>query len=143
MKRLMTRLHAAVYRRFGGRFLGSMGGHPVLLLETVGRHSGVKRQTPVQFMADGQGFVVVAANGGAARPPAWYLNLCANPAGRVQVGDREMVVTAHEEHGQSREALWEELTAASRYLERTQRKAGRELPVMVLKPEGRHGISAS
>lgn len=40
MKRWMTRLHASVYGRSSGRVLGRMGGAPVLLLETTGRHTG-------------------------------------------------------------------------------------------------------
>ena len=78
MPRWVTRLHAWVYRRSGGRLLGRMGGQPVLLLRTTGRRSGRTRSTPVQYLADGDTFVVVAANSGAARPPAWYFNLCAD-----------------------------------------------------------------
>ena len=37
-----------VYRRSGGRVLGRLGGQPVLLLQTTGRHSGQTRTTPVQ-----------------------------------------------------------------------------------------------
>ena len=66
MPRWMTRLHAWVYRRSGGRFLGRMGGQPVLLLQTTGRRSGQTRTTPVQYLADGDTFVVVASNAGAA-----------------------------------------------------------------------------
>jgi deazaflavin-dependent oxidoreductase (nitroreductase family) len=79
MTRRATRLHAWVYRRSGGSVLGRMGGQPVLLLETAGRRTGRRRTTPVQYLADGDTFVVVASNAGAARPPAWYLNLRANP----------------------------------------------------------------
>ena len=84
MPRWVTRLHAWVYRRSGGRVLGRMGGQPVLLLQTTGRRSGRTRTTPVQYLADGDTFVVVASNAGAARPPAWYLNLRANPHARIR-----------------------------------------------------------
>ena len=56
-----------------------MGGQPVLLLETVGRRTGRRRTTPVQYLADGEAFVVLASNAGAPRPPAWWLNLLADP----------------------------------------------------------------
>ena len=39
---------------------------------------------------DGETFVVVASNAGAARPPAWYLNLQANPHARIDVGGRSV-----------------------------------------------------
>jgi F420H(2)-dependent quinone reductase len=134
MRRWVTRLHAWVYRRSGGRVLGRMGGQPVLLLQTTGRRSGRARTTPVQYLADGDTFVVVASNAGAARPPAWYLNLRADPHARIEVGPRSAEVRAQEAAGQERAELWQRLTAANRYLERAARKAGRELPLMALVP---------
>jgi deazaflavin-dependent oxidoreductase (nitroreductase family) len=134
MPRWVTHLHAWVYRRSGGRVLGRMGGQPVLLLQTTGRRSGRTRTTPVQYLADDDTFVVVASNAGAARPPAWYLNLHANPDARVQVGQRAIDVRAQEAAGQERAELWQRLTAANRYLERAARKARRDLPLMALVP---------
>jgi deazaflavin-dependent oxidoreductase (nitroreductase family) len=134
MPRWVTRLHAWVYRRSGGRLLGRMGGQPVLLLQTTGRRSGRTRSTPVQYLADGDTFVVVASNAGAARPPAWYLNLHANRHARVEVGGRSVDVRAHEATGQERAELWQRLTAANRYLERAAREARRDLPLLALVP---------
>jgi deazaflavin-dependent oxidoreductase (nitroreductase family) len=115
MPRWVTRLHAWVYRRSGGRVVGRMGGQPVLLLQATGRRSGQTHITPVQYLADGDTFVVVASNAGAARPPAWYLNLRANPRARVELGARRIDVRAQEAAGQEREALWERLAAANRF----------------------------
>jgi F420H(2)-dependent quinone reductase len=134
MRSWATRLHAWVYRRSGGRFLGRMGGQPVLLVQTTGRRSGRTRTTPVQYLTEGDTFVVVASNAGAARPPAWYLNLRANPHARVRVGARSIEVRAREVAGQERVALWRRLTAANRYLERAARKSGRDLPLVGLVP---------
>jgi deazaflavin-dependent oxidoreductase (nitroreductase family) len=134
MPRWVTRLHAWVYRRSGGRFLGRMGGQPVLLLQTTGRRSGRTRTTPVQYLADGDTFVVVASDAGAARPPAWYLNLRADPHARVDIGPRTVDIRAHEATGQEHAELWQRLTTANRYLERAARKARRDLPLMALIP---------
>jgi deazaflavin-dependent oxidoreductase (nitroreductase family) len=134
MMRTATRVHAWVYRRSGGRVLGRMGGQPVLLLHTTGRRTGQLRTTPVQYLADGDTFVVVASNAGAARAPAWYLNLRADPHARVEVGARTLDVRAREAAGQERVALWQRLTAANRHLERAARRAGRDLPLMALVP---------
>ena len=134
MKRWGTRLHAAIYRLTRGRVLGRVGGQPVLLLETAGRRTGQPRTTPVQYLADGDTFVVVASNAGAARPPGWYLNLHANRHARVEVGPRTVDVRAQEAAGQERAELWQRLTAANRYLERAARKAGRDLPLIALIP---------
>ncbi|MEA2483281.1 MAG: hypothetical protein QOC55_1228 [Thermoleophilaceae bacterium] len=111
-----------------------MGGQPVLLLQTTGRRSGRTHMTPVQYSADGDSFVIVASDAGAARAPAWYLNLRAKPDARVRVGSRTIDVQAREAVGHERAERWQQLTAANRHLERAARKAGRELPLMVLAP---------
>jgi F420H(2)-dependent quinone reductase len=134
MKRWGTRLHAAILRLTRGRVLGRVGGQPVLLLQTTGRRTGQSRTTPVQYLADGERFVIVASNAGAVRPPAWYFNLCASPGARIDVGGRSVDVRAQEAAGQERAELWRRSTAGNRYLERAARKARRELPLMVLVP---------
>jgi deazaflavin-dependent oxidoreductase (nitroreductase family) len=134
MKHLGTRIHAAVYRRSRGRILGKVGGQPVLLLSTVGRRTGSPRTTPLQYLKSGKAFVVVASNAGAARPPAWYWNLRANPRVRVQVGAVTGDVRARELMGDERTALWQRLTDANRHLERAADQAGRELPLLHLEP---------
>jgi deazaflavin-dependent oxidoreductase (nitroreductase family) len=132
MPRWVTRLHVWVYRCSGGRVLGRIGGQPVLLLHTTGRRSGRPRTTPVQYLADGDTFVVVASNAGAVRPPAWYLNLRANQNAQIDVGARSVDVWAQEATGDERAQLWQRLTAANRYLDRAARKARRDLPLMAL-----------
>jgi deazaflavin-dependent oxidoreductase (nitroreductase family) len=134
MKRWGARLHAAIFRLTRGRVLGRVGGQPVLLLQTTGRRTGQPRTTPVQYLADGERLVVVASNAGAARPPAWYFNLCARPDARIDVGGHSIEVRAQEAAGQERAELWRRLTAANRYLERAARKARRDLPLMALVP---------
>jgi deazaflavin-dependent oxidoreductase (nitroreductase family) len=134
--RRWTSLHAWVYRRSGGRVLGRMGGQPVLLLQTTGRRSGQTRTTPVEYAAHGESFVVVAANHGAQHPPAWYLNLAADPKGRIRIREKSFDVVAREASGDERTDLWHELIAANRYLPRVQTKAGRQLPLLVLTPTG-------
>jgi deazaflavin-dependent oxidoreductase (nitroreductase family) len=46
------------------------------------------------YADDGITRVVVASNGGSDRPPAWLLNVQADPAVRVQVGDERYEATA-------------------------------------------------
>jgi deazaflavin-dependent oxidoreductase (nitroreductase family) len=111
-----------------------MGGQPVLLLDTVGRRTGQRRQTPVQYLRDEEAYVVVAADRGAPHPPAWYLNLGANPHALIHIGSRAIDVEAREATGEERAELWRRLVDANRYLERTARKARRELPLLLLEP---------
>ena len=81
--RAWSRLHARLNRLSRGRLLPRWFGAPVLVLETVGRRSGRVRATPVLFLRDGERFVVYAANAGAHRTPAWWLNL--RDAGEAEV----------------------------------------------------------
>jgi deazaflavin-dependent oxidoreductase (nitroreductase family) len=130
----MTSAAVRLYRLTRGRVLGHIGGQPVLLLETIGRRTGRRRTTPLQYLADDEAFVVVASNRGAAHPPAWYLNLRAHPGARVQVGARTIDVRAHQIDGDERDERWDQMTAGNRHLEDAARKAGRSLPLVTLTP---------
>ena len=70
LQRAGSRLHARLYCRSGGR-LGRrwFGGAPVMVLKTVGRRSGRRRQTPVLYLRDGERLVVTPANAGASLTP--------------------------------------------------------------------------
>jgi deazaflavin-dependent oxidoreductase (nitroreductase family) len=132
-----TIVPVALYRLTGGRLFGRIGGQAVLLLSTTGRRSGRPRTTPVQYLRDGDAFVVVASNAGARKPPAWLFNLRAEPGARVQVGRETLNVTARETAGAERVALWRRLASANPALARAAQRAGRELPVVVLAQDAR------
>jgi deazaflavin-dependent oxidoreductase (nitroreductase family) len=132
VKHAWTQLHAAAYRATGGRLLGRLGGQPILLLHTIGRRTGRHRVTPVEYVVDGEQLIVVAANAGALLPPAWYLNLLAQPAVEVRVGSEMIEARAHELRVDERERIWARLASGNPGLVRAQRKAGRTLPVIVL-----------
>ena len=134
MFRLVTAAHTGVYRASGGRFGGEMQGNPVLLLETTGRKSGRKRTTPLLYLPDGRNMVIVASKGGAAKHPAWWLNLRANPETVVQVGPRTREVRAEETAGEDRARLWERLVAMYPGYADYQRRTNREIPVVRLRP---------
>jgi deazaflavin-dependent oxidoreductase (nitroreductase family) len=132
MSRLMNRGHVWLYRRSGGKLLGRMGGQRVVLLTTKGRRTGESRTTPVQCSGVGDAWIIVASNRGAPAPPAWYLNLTAEPEVTVECGRETLRLSAREVTGAERERLWAELMAANRSLEPTQRRARRLLSLIVL-----------
>ena len=109
--RLAGKLNVPIYRLSRGRLLGDMGGSPVLLLTTTGRKSGQQRTAPVIFMRDGESLVVIGSNAGNTRPPAWALNLVANPGAEVQVRGEKWPVTARVAEGEERARLWERFNA--------------------------------
>jgi deazaflavin-dependent oxidoreductase (nitroreductase family) len=82
------RFHAALYVRSGGRVGHRLAGVPSLILWTTGRRTGTSRPAVLIYARDGDGYAVVASNHGFDRPPAWLLNIRANPSVSVQVGPR-------------------------------------------------------
>ena len=80
------RLHQALYVRTDGRLGHHLIGVPSLILRTTGRTSGLTRDAVLAYGRDGDGYVVVASNGGQDRPPAWLHNVAAQPVVGIQVG---------------------------------------------------------
>src|SRR5687768_9149853 len=87
-------VHHWLYIRTDGRVGHRLLGVPTLLLRTVGRRSLQERTSALAYATDGDGYYVVPSNGGADRPPAWLLNLQADPEVQVQIGRRRMRATA-------------------------------------------------
>jgi deazaflavin-dependent oxidoreductase (nitroreductase family) len=81
---VVSPLQRQLYRRSHGR-LSLTGRAPVLLLTTVGRHTGKLRTVPVFFLRDGDRLLICNVNPGFEHPNPWTLNLRANPAARVEI----------------------------------------------------------
>lgn len=130
------RIHRALYRISRGRIGHRLGSATFLLLTTRGRRSGLPRTVPLAYVEDGPGWIVVAANGGADRDPAWLLNLRADRSATVQVGTTRTTVTSREASAAERVHL---LTLArfQSFLHRVlhryyERMTPRSLPVVIL-----------
>jgi deazaflavin-dependent oxidoreductase (nitroreductase family) len=123
-----------VGRLTGGRVV-ALGLAPALLLTTTGRRSGRERTTPLLYVDDGGGYVVVGSNWGRASQPAWALNLLAHPEGSVRVGGRVIPVRARVLSGAERGRAWRlALRAWPAYDTYARRAAGRRLHVFRLVP---------
>ncbi len=122
-----------LYRRSGGRIAGTMKGAPVLLLTTTGRRSGRPWTTPVIYQPDGDGWVLIASNGGRPRHPAWWLNLRASPEATVQIGRETVPVTAEAVDGGDRDRLWQVMTAVYPGYDRYATRTTRRIPVVRLR----------
>ena len=134
-QRRLGGLHARLYRRSGGRLGRRYFGAPVMVLETVGRRSGTPRSTPVIYLADGHGLVVVPANGGADREPAWWLNLRAAGSAVAVIGGERRRVRPRIAHGEERERLWRRFASMYPAVDDYGGFTDRELPVVVLEPD--------
>ena len=87
-------LNKLTARRIGRK--GKVMGFNALVLTTIGRKSGVERQSPVGwFPGPDDSWLIVAAAAGAAGNPAWYYNLAAHPDQVwIEMGGRKVAVTA-------------------------------------------------
>ena len=83
--------HVSAYRLFGGRVAM---GERTLLLTTRGRKTGKENTKPLFYVEDGGCLYIVASYGGNDTPPAWYLNLTANPEVTVEVGSSKRIYLA-------------------------------------------------
>lgn len=133
---LGSRAHAWVVRRTAGRVGGHAFGSAILVLRTVGRHSGKQRDAPMFYLdqGDGDGFAVVASNAASTRVPAWWLNLQAQPEALAFVRGKSHPVTARAATEQERETLWPAFVDLYRGYEHYKSIATRELPVVILEP---------
>jgi deazaflavin-dependent oxidoreductase (nitroreductase family) len=122
---LLRRTHGRISRLWRRR---------TLLLTTRGRRSGLPRTVPLQFFPDGESFVVVAANSGLPRPPAWYLNLAAEPGATVEADGRTLDVHADQLADTEATAFWPRVLEAAPDYSRYPRRIGRLPPLLRLTP---------
>jgi deazaflavin-dependent oxidoreductase (nitroreductase family) len=127
--------HIARYRETGGREGHDWRGTSTLLLTTKGRRSGEERTTPLIYGRHDGEYLIVASRGGADDPPAWYLNLRAEPRAEIQVRDERFPVRARDATPDEKPELWRIMTAEWPDYDNYQRKTDREIPVVVLERE--------
>lgn len=133
--RTTLRVHQSLYEKTDGIVGHRLLGVATLLLRTTGRRSGQTRTNALNYVEDGGRYIVVASKGGAPTPPAWFLNLQANPDVEVQIARRRIHCTAtvvgHEDPEFAR--LWRLADEANsgRY-DAYQRKTQRQIPLVVL-----------
>ncbi|MTD52794.1 nitroreductase family deazaflavin-dependent oxidoreductase [Amycolatopsis pithecellobii] len=107
-------------------------GVPALILITTGRKSGQERKSPLIYQEVDGAYVVVASKGGAPEHPAWYLNLQANPAVKVQVKGDKFAAKAHTADAAERAKLWPVMAKVWPSYDEYQKKTDRQIPVVVL-----------
>ncbi len=115
---------------------GPMAGRPLLLLTTIGAKSGQRRTTPMMSIPDGDRWLVIASNAGAATHPDWYRNLVAHPQVTVEVGADTFEATASVVEGEERARLWSSIVERYPFFADHQAKITREIPVIALTRRG-------
>jgi deazaflavin-dependent oxidoreductase (nitroreductase family) len=132
---LVAPLHARLALATNGWVSPNLGGRPGIILETIGRRSGIPRRVVLTYLPDGERIVVIASNYGREGHPAWYRNIEAQPS--VTIIYKRFRKPYH-----ARIAVGEERL---QYLRATDdatygvyaayaRKTSREIPVVILEP---------
>jgi deazaflavin-dependent oxidoreductase (nitroreductase family) len=134
VQKTITRLHRMLLQSPVGRMFSALPGPQFLVLETTGRKSGQRRQTPLSFTRDGDAYIVIASNGGSPRHPDWYLNLQADPNADVDLAGRTKAVRAETVSGSDRDRLWRAAVQSYPGYTGYQMRASREIPVVRLVP---------
>lgn len=123
------------FRANGGHVETAGFGDRLVLLHTRGARTGEERIAPTMALRDGDSWLVYASKAGAPENPAWYYNLIENPDITIETPEGLVEVTAHELHGDEREAAWQQVVSVAAGFADYQVKAGpRLIPVLRLTP---------
>ena len=132
---VVPRLDRVVHRFSGGRFMIGQAVVPSLMLTTVGRKSGLERETPLACLPDDDGtFVVVGSNFGRESHPSWTTNLMANPTASVSFRQEVVEVDAVLLEGRDREVAWTRVATVWPNYGTYEERSGRRLRVFRLVP---------
>jgi deazaflavin-dependent oxidoreductase (nitroreductase family) len=107
-------------------------GTKILVLFTTGRKSGGERANALIFEPDGDDYLIVASKGGAPAPPAWFLNLEAEPTVEVQVKGDRFKANARIATDEEKPRMWAKMVGAWPSYDDYQAKTDRQIPVVVL-----------
>jgi deazaflavin-dependent oxidoreductase (nitroreductase family) len=112
-----------------------MDGLPVVMLTTRGARSGQLRSSPLMAFPKGDDtWLVVASAAGAAKHPAWAVNMTRNPQDVwIETGGRKLRVTPTLLQGPERDEAWAWITEQASRFGGYQDKTDREIPVFRLR----------
>lgn len=100
----------------------------------MGWKTGKRRTTPLLYITEGNGWVVVASNGGRPKDPSWWSNLKRNHAAEIQIGREIRKAQARKASTEEKAKLWPLVTKMYPTYDDYQRKTDREIPVVILEP---------
>ncbi len=127
--------HVRRYQETDGAEGHDWQGTQTLLLTTTGRRSGESRTTPLIYGEHDGDYLIVGSKGGADAPPAWLLNLLADPDVQLQVRGDRFPARARIASAEEKPELWATMVGHWPPYDEYQRKTEREIPVVVLEKE--------
>ena len=122
------------FRNHGGVMPeGPFHENPTLLLTMTGARSGRTLTTPLTYVTDADGaLIVMASAGGRPRLPAWATNIRANPDVSIEVLGERYRATAVETRGDERTRALARMTDALPRFGEYQRTVERQIPLFRL-----------
>ena len=128
-----SKAHSFVLHHTNG-WIGGNLGQPMVLMYTIGSKTGLERRVPLQYYpAEPEGIMVLASNNGQPKAPGWYYNLKAHPDIEIVVGRQKRRVHAEELSPERRAEVWPEMRRRNSAIDKYAAKAGRILPIMLLR----------
>ena len=110
-------------------------GLPCIIVTHTGNKTGAVRKTPLMRVKNGDGYVLVASQGGAPKNPVWVYNLRADP--NVEIRDKTDVFkmqVREVDDAAERERVWALCVAAFPPYEEYKNKTSRTIPVFIAEP---------
>ena len=115
--------------------LDSGGRAQVLMVTSPGRRTGLPRSTMVRFLEHDGGYLVWGSGSGSPTDPDWFRNLRRAESARIEIGTRGLAVRPEVLVGPERDRVWREVVLAQvPAVAKYERKAGRTIPVALLRP---------
>lgn len=137
LTRIGNRIGVWLYRRLDGHLASGRKDVHVLVITVPGRRTGLPRSTCIRFLQTPEGPVVWGTGSGSRRDPDWFENLRAAEVADVQVRGDRMRVRPYELVGSAHDVMWRDtILAQAPEVARYARKAGRSVPVAILRPLG-------
>lgn len=129
-----TRTQVERFEASAGAEANELRGVPIIVLTTVGAKSGALRKTALMRVEHDGRYAVVASDGGAPKPPAWYWNIAKDPHVELQDGDVKREYVARELDGDEYAEWWARATAVWPDYDSYQQNTDRRIAVFVLEP---------
>lgn len=127
-----TRDLKADLRANGRPTSGPMEGRPLMILTSTGARTGVEHEAVVNYLRDGDDFIIAGTKSGAPSHPAWYHNLRANPVATVEADGEKFRARATIAEGDDRDRLWDQIVTEFPYFGEYPSKTDRIIPVITL-----------
>ena len=133
VKHLAARLDPVLFKASNGRFTTTgVPTLPMLTLTTIGRKSGLPRDTQLAYRRDGADLLVVASAMGQERHPDWRYNLEANPEADVQLRGERFRVRARVLDDEEKARVWAGIKQTIPQMSVYEKRTGRNIRVFRL-----------